>query len=300
MPADVDSEHFFFKSKARLFGVLSDIRQFDLKLTLLVVFHQIEQRHLPSHRIFLLLAHMLHDPDIDAHKLFSRSAETVQRSGFDKALDHALVHRIFHRDPRDKIFQILKRTKFLPILYDHIDDRTSHAFDRHQTVPDAALVHGKIRHAAVDVRRQDLNVHMPACINIFCHFRRIFNHGSHQRRHKFYRIIVFQKCGLIRHDRVCSGMGFIERILGKIDHFIIDLVRRLLIDPVFDTSRNAVLFVAINKDLALFLHHIRLFLRHRTAEKIASPERIPRQIPHDLHHLFLIHDTAVSRRKDRF
>ena len=59
-------------------------------------------------------------------------------------------------------------------------------------------------------------------------------------------------------------MGFIKCVLCKIDHFVIDLIGRFLIDPVGDTARHIFLRIAIHKILPLFLHHIALFLGHGT------------------------------------
>ena len=95
-------------------------------------------------------------------------------------------------------------------------------------------------------------------------------------------------------------MGFVKRIFREIDHLIIDLIRRLLVDPVLHTSRHIRLFVPIDKDLALLLHDVAFFLGHGTAQKVAPPQRVPRKVAHDLHDLLLVHDTPVGRLQDRF
>ena len=59
MAADVDAQHFFFKGKLILPGVLPYIRQADFELAFLLLFHQVKQRHLPGHRVLLLLVHMI-------------------------------------------------------------------------------------------------------------------------------------------------------------------------------------------------------------------------------------------------
>ena len=94
-------------------------------------------------------------------------------------------------------------------------------------------------------------------------------------------------------------MGFVECILRKIDHFIIDLIGCLFINSIFNTARHTVLLISIDKDLALFLHHIALFLGHGTAKKIASSQCVSGKVTHDLHNLLLIDNTSVSRRQNR-
>ena len=105
-----------------------------------------------------------------------------------------------------------------------------------------------------------MDVHLPAGINIFCHLRRIFNHRRHKRSHKFYWIIKFQIGSLVGDNRIRSGMGFIECILCKINHFIINLVRRLFIDPIVYTARYPSLFIPIYENLAFLSHNIAFFL----------------------------------------
>ena len=95
-------------------------------------------------------------------------------------------------------------------------------------------------------------------------------------------------------------MGFVKRILCKIDHFIIDLVSSFLIDSILNTSRHICLGISVNKNLTLFLHHVAFFLGHRTTQQITSAQSISRQITHDLHNLFLVDDTSVCRFQNRF
>ena len=95
-------------------------------------------------------------------------------------------------------------------------------------------------------------------------------------------------------------MGLVKRVLSKIDHLVIDLVRRFLVNSVLHTSRDIRLFIAVHKDLTLFLHHVSLFLRHSAPQKVAPPQCVSRKITHNLHNLFLIYNTPVSRLKNRF
>ena len=94
-------------------------------------------------------------------------------------------------------------------------------------------------------------------------------------------------------------MGLVEGILGEIRHIVVYLLRRLLRNPSRHAARHILLRIAVDKVLPLLLHHILLLLAHGTAHQIAPAQRIAAQVPHDLHHLLLVHDTAVGRRKDR-
>ncbi len=94
-------------------------------------------------------------------------------------------------------------------------------------------------------------------------------------------------------------MRLVEGIFGKIHHVFIDLSRRFLIDAPGDTAGYPFLLVSVYKIGPLLLHHRLLFLAHGTADKIASSHGIASQVSHDLHHLLLIHDTAVGRCQNR-
>ena len=260
VPADINSQHLFFKCEEILPGILPHIRKLDLKFFFLVLSHHIKQCHLSRHRIFLLLVDIVHDLDIDAHELFPCAAQRVQRPGFDQVFDGALVQRLPGGHPCDKILQILEQPELLSLLHDSFDHGFPDALDRGKSVSDISSVNGEICLSLIDVRRQDPDIHLPAGVDIFCHFWRIFNHGCHKCRHEFHRIVIFQPCRLIRDHRIRRSMRLVESIFGEIDHLVIDLVRRLLIDPVLNTPRSVGLLIAVDKDLTLLLHHIRLFL----------------------------------------
>ena len=103
---------------------------------------------------------------------------------------------------------------------------------------------------------------------------------------------------LIGHHRVSRRMGLVKGIFCKISHLIKDRLRHILRDPFADTAGYSLFRITEHKVLSLLGHYIALFLRHGTAHQIASSHGIPCQIPHDLHYLFLIHNTAIGRIQD--
>ena len=94
-------------------------------------------------------------------------------------------------------------------------------------------------------------------------------------------------------------MGFIKGIGGEADHLIIDLIGNLLGDTIGNAALYPLFLVSIDKVLPLRLHHLCLLFGHGTAHQITSSVTVARQAPHDLHHLLLIDDAAVSGCKDR-
>ena len=89
-------------------------------------------------------------------------------------------------------------------------------------------------------------------------------------------------------------MGLVERVLGEINHLVENQVGGLLVNAVVDTALDPLLLISIDKVLPLLLHHGGLLLGHGSPHHIAPPQRVPGQIPHNLHHLFLVDDTAVG------
>ena len=90
-------------------------------------------------------------------------------------------------------------------------------------------------------------------------------------------------------------MRFVKRILGEVDHGVVDTVGSLLADAVGNTALDAALGISVYEALALRVDDVLFFLAHRTADVVRLPHRISRKLLHDLHNLLLIHDTAIGR-----
>ena len=95
-------------------------------------------------------------------------------------------------------------------------------------------------------------------------------------------------------------MRFVECVLCKIHHGIVDLIRRLLTDTVCNTAFDPLLLISVNEIVALRINDILLFLTHRTADVIRLSHGIAGKILHDLHDLLLVDNTAICRLQDRF
>ncbi len=94
-------------------------------------------------------------------------------------------------------------------------------------------------------------------------------------------------------------MGPVKCILCKIHHLIKDMVCNLFRNSILNTARNVFFFIAIDKALPFLNHNRCLFLRHSSANQVTPPIAVARKVPNDLHNLFLVYDTAISRRKNR-
>ena len=94
-------------------------------------------------------------------------------------------------------------------------------------------------------------------------------------------------------------MRLVEGILREVDHLVIDVVRRRLIDAPRDAARDVLLRITIDEVLPLLLHDLRFFLAHGTAHEVRASHRVAGEITHDLHDLLLVDDTAIGRLEDR-
>ena len=298
MPADINSQDFLFKAKQQLFRVFPHIGKTNLKIAFFFFTDEIKQADLACQVIFLIVLLGIHHLCEYAHKLLSGSPKPVKSTGFNKVFHGTLIHfRVRHTG--DKILKAQERASDRAFLRHSVNHRPSHTLDGCERVPDGTARHGKARFPFIDIRGQNFDAHAPTGEDIFRYLSGIINHGGHQCRHEFQRVIIFQVSGLVRNHRITGGMGFIESVFGKIHHFFINGPRHLLRYSVIHTARNAFFFISVNEIGSFFFHDGLFFLTHGTAHQVASAHGIPAQITHDLHNLFLVYNTAVGRLQDR-
>ena len=96
--------------------------------------------------------------------------------------------------------------------------------------------------------------------DILCYLARVIDYGSHKRRHKFHRVVIFQICRLVGHHCIGRRMGLIEGIFCKVRHLIKNMVCDLLRDAFCNTARHMLLLIAVDEILPLLRHNGFLFL----------------------------------------
>ena len=294
MSADIDTQHLFFETQQHLLIVFAHIRHPDIEFFLIFFPCDVKQGYLPGQIVLFVMGNMIRNLHIDAHELFSGATQTIQSSCFDQVLNSPLIHLFFIGHAGNKVLQIRERASFLTLLYQAVNDGTSHTLDCRQGITDLAIRYGESGFSRIHIRGQNGNIHVPAIQNIFGYLFRVIDDGSHQRRHEFYGIIVFQIRCLVSHHCITCRMGLVERIFGEIHHHIVDLSGCLLVNAVGNTAGDILLRVAVDEVGPLFFHDGLFLLTHGTAHQIASSQSITRQITNDLHYLFLIYNTAVG------
>ena len=128
MTADVNAEHFFFKSQLQFFIIFTDIWIMHIKFGFFFVRYKIKQSHLPGHRLLSLLINLIHHLNINHHELTPGRMKSIHGAGFDEAFYRPLIY-LFAGQPLDKIFQADKRTMFLPFIDNVINNGTPHTFN---------------------------------------------------------------------------------------------------------------------------------------------------------------------------
>ena len=293
MAADIDSQHLLLKGKDHVLGILSHVRKFYLVFLFLILGYNVKKAELPGHVVLLIVGDLIHNLHIGAHELLSRPRKAVKGSGLDKVFDSLLVYLLV-RHPRDEILEIGKLPSCVALAHHGVDDRLSDALNGGKSVTDGSVIHGKTALPLIDIRREDADPHAAAGHDILRHLAGKIDHGGHKGRHKLHRIIIFQISGLVGHHRIAGRMGLVKGILGKIHHIVIDLGSHLLRNPLRHTARDALFRVSVDEVCPLFFHHRLLLFAHGPAHQIAASQGISSQIPDNLHHLLLIHDTAVG------
>ena len=129
---------------------------------------------------------------------------------------------------------------------------------------------------------------------------RVVQHAGQQRGHELARVVALEVGGLERDIGVAGRVRFVEGIGRERDHLVVDLVRHLFGNAVFDAAGAFLAGVgaAVDKVGALGLHDLELFLAHGAADIVGLAEAEARQLAADLHDLLLVDDAAVGDVED--
>ena len=213
-------------------------------------------------------------------------AEPVECAAANQAIEGALVDAL-EVNPGTEVEQILERP-VLARLGDGFHRAFAHALDRAEAIDDAAfVVHRELELRGVHVRRVEAQFHGAHFLDQghdlvgVVHIRREYR--GHERR----RIVGFQPGGLVRHQAVGGGVGFVETITGEFLHQVENVTRQVGVDIVSRT--------ALNETATLLGHFLGLFLTHGATQHVRTTKGIASHHLGNLHHLFLIQDDAVGR-----
>src|SRR5260370_73425 len=142
----------------------------------------------------------------------------------------------------------------------------------------------KVRLASVHWGGFDCNPHRRAFVDVLRHVIRAARHRSEQRRHEIDWMVRLQICGVIRQQRVCRGVRFVESVSGKLRHQIKNLLNLL--------RRKSALRCSLHKALALLGHLLGILFAHRPPQQVGLSEGEAGKLVRRLHYLLLIDEDA--------
>ena len=226
-------------------------------------------------------------------------AQPVKGTGLDQALHRPAVQFVAVH-PLTEVIQA--GIGLVPTLPHHILDQvTANVLDRVQAEADlAVLVRRKAAARNIHIRRQHLDAKADTLAGILNDLVRVVQHTGQQGGHEFAGVMALEVSGLECHIGVAGRMALVECVRSKTGHLIVDLVGDLFRNAVGHTAGALVarLGAAVHEVLSLSLHHSVLLFAHGTADVVGLPEGEARQLPEDLHDLFLIDDAAVGHIQD--
>ena len=172
----------------------------------------VEDRRLPEQPVGLLLL-----PPRDRllehleHPLPGRGGR-VERAALDERLEHALVRDL----PVDALGEVPDRRERAALVaraHDRGRGALADALDRVQAEADLALDDGEVDLRRVHVRRQHLDPHLVAGVDVEGHLVLRVHHRRDQRGHVLARVVRAQPGGLVGDQRVAGGVRLVERVV---------------------------------------------------------------------------------------
>ena len=300
MAGEIYAKRISLKLQKLLLRIFLKLRHPYLKFLCLgiILSQKIRKGHLPCHGVLLFLDFIFQNRRQDGKFLSPVSTESIQCSGKDKILDGAAVNIPF-RYSYYKILKVPISAMQLPFPDDLLCRRAADTLNRRETVAYCTVRNGKPDFCFIHIRSKDRDPHFPHVLNVLCCLTNVIHKGCHKRSKKLCRVIILKIRRLIRHNCVACRMGLVKRIFCEVNHLIIDMIGGCLGNSPGNASRDLLLRISIDKVLALLFHDCRFLFRHGTAYKIGSAHGIACKIPHNLHDLLLVHNTAIGWLQDR-
>jgi hypothetical protein len=175
----------------------------------------VEQRELAGG--LLLLARL---GGVD-HRLVGRQQpapgvpERGEGAGEDEVLQRALVQHAAV-DLVAEVAEVLEPPLLGAGADDLLDDPLPHAAHGGEAEQDLVAARGEVGLGLVDVRRQDVDAHAPALVQVQRLVVLVVLHAGQQRRHVLDRVVGLEPGGLVADHPVGDGVGLVEAVLGEL------------------------------------------------------------------------------------
>ena len=110
----------------------------------------------------------------------------------------------------------------------------------------------------VDIGRQEADAVVAGIVVEQLELVGVVQLARHGGGHEFGRIVGFEPGGLVGHQGVGGGVGFVEAVAGEFFHVVEDFIGFF--------AGNALLGRAFGENFAVFHHFFGLFLAHGAAQ----------------------------------
>ena len=150
----------------------------------------------------------------------------------------------------------------------------------------------------VDVGGQEPDAHGPALCDILCDLALGVQNGGQQGGHVLPGVVALEPGGLVGHDGVAHGVGFVEGVVGEIGDLVINALGHIGRNPVGHAAGDVAVGVPVEEGRPLPLDVLELLLGHGPADHVCLTQGVPGQTAEDLNDLLLVDDAPVGVGQD--
>ena len=143
------------------------------------------------------------------------------------------------------------------------DDVVADVADRGQPEPDVGADRGEVGDGLVDVRRQHLDAHPAALVEVDRHLVLVVLHRRQDRGHVLRRVVRLEVGRPVRHQPVRRRVRLVERVVGERHQHVPQRLDRPLREPVR--------LHALGEGDVLGVQHLRFFLPIARRSRSALP-----------------------------
>ena len=234
----------------------------------------VEHRELP-HCALLLAARRGVDDVLgvvlvdEVHELHTGVARGVEGACLDEGLDHAAVclgavHALA------EVVEVLEGAVGVSLGHDALANALAHAADAGEAKAHALGGCREVLSGLVDIGRQHLDALATAARDVVHDLVGLAHVGRENRGHVLAREVRLEPRSLHDQDGVAGGVGLVERVGGKLQNVLPDLLRYLALVAVRDGAVHPVVVDRLVRAVALPVEdlvgeHLDLLLCHRLA-----------------------------------
>ncbi len=175
-----------------------------------------EQVVLPDRLGALGVNRVVHRLEMDREQPAAGVPERVERAGLDQRLHDALVADD-GVDLAEEVTEVGVRAGRPARTHDGGHHVVPDVADRGQPETDVGARRREVRVGRVDVRRQHLDAHPAALVEVQRALALVVTHRGEQRRHVLGRIVGLEVAGPVRDESVAGRVRLVERVVGERD-----------------------------------------------------------------------------------